>query len=105
MQKLVLILDNTDHCTYFAENFLTFWYQSKEKAEEEFFVTAYRALEQWLEGDNTKSELSFFRSISLDLWNYWSPNRSHSKTMKDFTYQPPIILTIDEWFERQIEHC
>lgn len=107
MQKLVFLSVATDECTYSFDLFDTFWYQSKEKAEEDFFTVTYSTLEKHLAGQLGTTEIHFFRSHTCVLWNYWSQTAgkcSLSKNIKDYTYLPPTILTLDEWFERQIVH-
>jgi len=90
MEKLVLYYYQTDDCTYSADIYEPFYYESKEKAE-------YDLMELWGSGiTNSWGEVEFagIRVPREYLTNYDINNKPK--------YSEPTILTLDEWFESKV---
>lgn len=101
MEKLVLIEECGDGCSWSATNTLPFEYESKEKAE-------FDLLELW-ENYIKKREQNISRYIDQNVkfggheinllnFTYWKEDKLHKCKIAKFMENQ--IFTLEEWFEQ-----
>jgi len=100
MQKLIFINSGGSEMNYFNET-IPFEYESKEKAENDFFNMAYECFQKCLLERNF--ELPFFKDYMLSCGGFFFSNEKTRKlfkyeNMNRWEYSPPTILTLEEWF-------
>ena len=107
MEKLILTYWNGGDYSPDAKYItIPFEYESKEKAQNDFFELAYSALKQYLaEEDNYWKGIEFFKGYTgFDIMEFFQPNAGKRKIMNYenielWEYNAPTILTLEEWFE------
>ena len=106
MEKLIFTFwDGSDYSDSGRTVLIPFEYESKEKAENDFFELAYSTLKQYLTKDeNYWKGIEFFQNhASFDTMQFFHPNPDKEKLLKYenidlWEYNAPSILTLDEWF-------
>ena len=116
MIPLVLTYVESDDCSYAQDSVYTFEYESKEKAENDFFSLAYTQLESILINQNNPSaynpqnyHIPFFENNeNMETFNFWYLDLEKNKTQKDtninaWVYSGPTFYTLEEWFDANKE--
>ena len=112
MEHLVFTYHGGDGYTYSYTDHIPFEYESKAKAENDFFEIAYDALKKHIGRDeNYWKGIEFFRGYAhgFDVMQFFQPDPTKEKLMKyenidRWEYHPPTILTLEEWFDANKEY-
>jgi len=117
MEKLVYRRSGGDGYTYSFEDWIPFVYESKEKFIDDMFEYAYKMLTVFVENPDGWKNLNdwlkqnvFFKNQEFEIHDFWFYNKpTHDKKgrnivdikIENYTYNDPMVLTVDEWFERE----
>lgn len=106
MEKLIFIYSGGSEMNFFRET-IPFEYESREKAENDFFNMAYECFSKNLL-DYSRNDTLFFKDKEIYASDFFFTNEEKRKlfkyeNMNGWEYCPPTILTLEEWFDNNKE--